>query len=182
MGRTLCAVALVSLCLATGPLEAGTGDRYSQYLAPSSACPGADETGLTPSKTVATMACLVRYARVRDGRRPLRRSGVLDRVGSLKLADELRCGKAVDHDPCGRGWRSVFRRAGYLPARRFTIAEILAYAEGSSATPRTILATWLASPRHRSNLFSPGFREAGFAVLPARGGRLFAVEFGRRAP
>ena len=51
-----------------------------------------------------------------------------------------------------------FRAAG--PA----FGENLAWGTGATASARSIVASWLASPGHRANLLRPGFRRVGVAA------------------
>jgi uncharacterized protein YkwD len=110
----------------------------------------------------------------------LRPSPKLDRAAALKLADEIRCGRLLSHDPCGSGWCSVYRRAGYLPARSVYVGENLGYAAGPGAAPRLVVDMWLHSRRHRRNLFDSRFREGGFAAISTARGVLYAASFGTR--
>jgi uncharacterized protein YkwD len=112
--------------------------------------------------------------------RPLDASPELSRAAAFKLADDLRCGQLVSHDPCGAGWRSDFRRAGYRAHGSTHLGENLAFAEGALATPRTVMDMWLNSPRHRRNLLDPQFRDGGFAATNVAGGALYAGAFGTR--
>jgi uncharacterized protein YkwD len=45
--------------------------------------------------------------------------------------------------------------------------ENLAWATGTEASPRSIVAAWLASPEHRANLLAPSFRRVGVGELTA---------------
>ena len=160
--------------------SAARTDPYVRYLASANTCPGSQLAGLTPRAAVQALTCLVDYARARRGVPPLRSSAELNRGAALKLADDLRCGRLVSHDPCGSGWRSVYRQAGYLPAHRVWLGENLGYAGGSLATPATVVDMWLNSPMHRRNLFDPRFRDGGFAAKNVARGVLYAGAFGTR--
>ena len=173
------AVAGIAAVLA-GSSSATRADRYARYLASLSTCPGSRETGLTRAASVRALKCLVDPARRMRGLPPLLSSRELNRGAALKLADDLGCGRLVSHDPCGSGWRSVYRRAGYLPAHHVRLGENLGYAEGSLATPTTVVDMWLNSPTHRRNLFDRRFREGGFAAMSAARGVLYAGAFGTR--
>ena len=77
------------------------------------------------------------------------------------------------------------RAAGYLSSGgAWRIGENLAWGTGSLATPRAIVAAWMASPGHRANILQPAYREIGFGVVagnPAArdtGGATFVTEFG----
>jgi uncharacterized protein YkwD len=60
---------------------------------------------------------------------------------------------------------SRIRRADYLEgAGRWRIGENLAWGSGERATPRSIVQSWMASPPHRANILSHGFREIGIGI------------------
>jgi hypothetical protein len=161
-----------------GSSAAARQDPYARYLAPPTVCSGSGQDGFADVKV---LECLVDHARLVRGVRPLRPSTELNRAAALKLADEIRCGKLLSHDPCGSGWSSAYRRAGYTPGHKVHLGENLGYAAGPGITPRLVVDMWLHSRRHRRNLFDPRFREAGFAAVSAGEGVLYAVSFGTRS-
>jgi uncharacterized protein YkwD len=57
-------------------------------------------------------------------------------------------------------------RVGYLGrhAVDWVVGENLAWARGAAATPRGIVAAWMASPGHRRNVLDADFREVGIGV------------------
>ena len=48
--------------------------------------------------------------------------------------------------------------------KSWIVGENLAWGTGPLATPRNIVAAWMASPGHRENVLRPVFREIGFGV------------------
>lgn len=66
----------------------------------------------------------------------------------------------------------------------WSLGENLAWGNARKSTPRRIVRAWMASPRHRQNILSPGFREIGIAIVVgaprARTKRAatYATEFG----
>jgi len=77
------------------------------------------------------------------------------------------------------------RAAGYLSSGGgWRIGENLAWGTGDLATPKAIMAAWMASAGHRANILQPAYREIGFGVLagnPAArdtGGATYVTEFG----
>lgn len=79
------------------------------------------------------------------------------------------------------------RAAGYLAgAQFFEVGENIAYGTGWMATPRAIVAAWMASPGHRANILDPDFRDTGIgasAHLPAslsggQRGAIYTEDFG----
>lgn len=146
------AVSACALALAAGALGAGT---------PRSEVPeGTCSSGSSQAAQARELACLVTSVRAANGLRPLRIDTRLARAARLKLADNVRCGD-FSHTACGRPFTAVFEAAGYRGAE---VGENLAWAQGTLASPRQVLRSWLASPGHRANLLSPRFTEIGIAL------------------
>jgi uncharacterized protein YkwD len=77
------------------------------------------------------------------------------------------------------------RAAGYLRSGgAWRIGENLAWGTGDLATPRAIMAAWMASPGHRANILQPAYREIGFGVIAGNpgsesgAGATYVTEFG----
>lgn len=135
-------------------------------LAPANACPGADATSAAAPEQVAAMRCLVDYARGEHGLRALPSAEALEDSAGLKAEAEVRCDE-FSHTACGDPLTHTFKRAGYIDsAYRWKVGENLAYGRGTAASPRGVMAMWLASPTHRENLLSTKWREQGIALLP----------------
>jgi uncharacterized protein YkwD len=103
---------------------------------------------------------LVNQVRAREGRAPLLACRALAKAARKHSAD-MRDRDAVGHE--SRGGASARERmcaAGFEPACRFSVATAETIAAGRSA-PKSVLADWLESPRHRSILLDPAFRRAG---------------------
>ncbi|WP_313674318.1 CAP domain-containing protein, partial [Mycolicibacterium sp.] len=76
------------------------------------------------------------------------------------------------------------RASGYADASFRVGGENLGWL-GGAATPRGMVAAWLASAPHRANMLDPRFRETGVGVVEGTPtgvtGFTFAQEFGARA-
>ena len=79
------------------------------------------------------------------------------------------------------------RDVGYVSSRvGYEVGENIAWGTLSLATPRAIVAAWMASPAHRANILDPRYRETGIGVSPhppaslARGqaGAIYTQDFG----
>ena len=77
------------------------------------------------------------------------------------------------------------RAAGYLSSGGgWRIGENLAWGTGDLATPKAIMAAWMASAGHRENILEPRYREVGIGVVAGNptgrdgGGATFVTEFG----
>lgn len=149
-----------SLTLSTRSLYAAN-DPWMPYLASESTCPGGERTDLSVERQVAAVACLVNFARRRQGLRDLVVLPVLNGASVRKARAIIRC-KNFAHNPCGGDWTSAVRSTGYLGV----FGENLYVASGPWGAPRVAVDAWLNSPPHRANLFRRAWREQGLALLP----------------
>ncbi len=148
----------------------GVSEHVAVYVAPPGACLGDSAIGAPPASEQETMACLVNWARVKRGMRPLRLSVKLRAAAELKIADELRCND-FSHTPCGVPFLSIFQRSGYVASsvRMWAVGENLAWGQGDLSSPRATITAWLNSPHHRANLFDPRWTDLGIGYRPPTG-------------
>jgi uncharacterized protein YkwD len=66
--------------------------------------------------------------------------------------------------------------------RRYTIGENLGYGAGGDATPRAIVAAWMESAGHRSNILERHFRAIGIGIASGTpdgdAGATYSTDFG----
>ncbi len=148
------------LALATTSLYA-ENDPWKSYLASEAVCPGGERTDLSVERQVAAVACLVNFARNRQGLRDLVVLPVLNGASIRKARAIIRC-ETFAHNPCGGDWTTSVRSTGY-PGE---FGENLYIASGRWGAPRVAVDAWLNSATHRANLFRRAWREQGLAVLP----------------
>jgi len=154
-------------------------DPWRAWLAPESKCPGGESTNGAMSRQVKTMLCLVNYARVHQGLRPLLPSTLLSRTSVAKAREIVRC-DTFAHEPCGRPVNHAALAAGY----RGSFGENLYAVEGRWVPPRVAVDQWLNSPGHRENLFRPQWRTVGIGILRGadfdrfEGGVIWVNQFG----
>jgi uncharacterized protein YkwD len=191
--RTLSALALAAALLAvTASSDAAAAGRDVPRITGgiSSSCPGAD---LRPSEADlgsvrAATLCLVNRERVRRGERSLEANGRLERAAQAHT-DSMAFGDYFEHiGPRGETPLSRTRAAGYISSWRigYTVAENIGWGTLSQATPRAIVAAWMASPGHRANILDARFRATAIGVCPhppsslARGqaGAVYTQDFG----
>lgn len=159
----LAVACLAAVVFASAAGSATTAVNYRTYVAPDSVCP-TDRADASASEQRKAMACLVNYARRRQGLKPLVIEPRLSQAARLKAADISRC-RQFDHGACGKEWDAVFKASGYWnPRMSVLIGENLAWGESGFATPREVMLGWLNSPDHRDNLLEPRFRQMGLAV------------------
>ncbi len=136
-------------------------DPWKDFLADESVCPGGERTDLSPARNIATVACLVNFARTRHGVRALTVRELFNGVSAKKAKAIVLCGQFA-HSPCGTDWAAIVRATGY----KGMIGENLYVAGGRWGAPRVAVDAWLNSPPHRENLLHPTWRGQGLAVLP----------------
>ena len=148
-----------ALALSTTSLYA-KNDPWKGYLASESACPGGERVDLPVARQIATVACLVNFARKRRGLSDLAVRSVLNGASITKAKAIVRCQRFA-HNPCGGDWTSAVRSTGYGG----DFGENLYLASGRFGAPRVAVDAWLNSDSHRQTLFRREWREQGLAVL-----------------
>jgi uncharacterized protein YkwD len=151
------------------------------------ACAGADSSPaqLSGRARAVTVRCLLNEQRAAHGLRALHNDRRLaaaarrhsaDMVAHHYFAHESRSGAAFSARIAQTGW---MRRR-----RRWSVGENLGWGTGGLATPRAIVAAWLASPPHRETLLNVSYRAVGIGVAlgaPVRGagdGATYTADFG----
>jgi uncharacterized protein YkwD len=156
-------------------------DPWSRYLADERTCPGGEAADAPLAAQVETMLCLVDYARLRRGLRPLPVSTRLTVSASIKGGEVQRCGTFA-HAPCGGDPDEVARTVRYDGA----FGENLYIGEGRTGAPRVAMDGWLNSRGHRENLFRREWRVQSLYVAKVpqlrtyRDATLWVSHFGDR--
>jgi uncharacterized protein YkwD len=133
-------------------------------------------TRLRPSqanlpKIRAATLCLINRERAAHGERALRPNKRLRRAAQAHSAS-MAFGDYFEHDgaggPGGGTPLARLRGAGYISSSRvgYEVGENIAWGTLYLATPRAIVASWMASPGHRANILDPRYRETGIGVAP----------------
>ena len=154
------------------------------------ACAGA---GLRPTRqdlarVRAATLCLVNRQRVIRGERPLSLNGQLERTAQGH-SEDMAFHDYFEHSGArGDTLLSRMRAAGYLFSARigYEIGENIGWGTLWLATPRAMVAAWMASPGHRANILDPRFRDTAIGISPrppsslARGqaGAIYTQDFG----
>jgi uncharacterized protein YkwD len=114
-------------------------------------------SGAAPTRGERTLLDAINSVRVANGLAGLRIDPRLERAARSHSRDMLR-----------RGYFShgaFTRRMVAFGVRGPSVGENLAWGAGAQARASTIVATWLASPEHRSNLLRRGFRRIGIGRI-----------------
>jgi uncharacterized protein YkwD len=116
----------------------------------------------------AATLCLINRERAAHGERPLHANRRLQRAAqahsrSMAFGDYFEHVGPGDVTPLAR-----LRAVGYISSSHvgFEVGENIAWGTLSLATPRAIVAAWMASPGHRANILDPHYRETGIGVSP----------------
>jgi uncharacterized protein YkwD len=133
---------------------------------------------------VATL-CLLNAQRRRHHERSLRFNRKLARA-AVRHARDMVVRRYFSHDaPSGQTFVQRIMSTHYVPrSASWFLGENLAWGSQELSTPRQIVRAWMASPGHRRNILSRGFREIGIAVVsgaPAADvtrAATYATEFG----
>jgi uncharacterized protein YkwD len=120
-----------------------------------------------------TLLCLLNDERTKHHLRPLRANDMVEH-------------HYFSHDaPSGQNFVQRIFKTDYVPrSARWNLGENLAWGQRRKSTPRAIVRAWMASPGHRHNILTAGFREIGIAIVvgaPVVGVRqaaTYATEFG----
>ncbi len=164
---------------------------------PATAVQVCQNTELTPEAGNLTLVseavlCLINRERAADGEAQLLPNPELAAAAEAH-AQELVAEDYFAHvSPSGETPADRIRGTGYIPSASdgYLIGENLAWGTLSLATPRAIVAAWLASPEHRANILEGHYRETGIGVSPAvpsslsegAPGATYAQEFGTIIP
>lgn len=159
----LAATAAVAFAVVSVTAASAGSTSWDTYLAPPSACAGADDVGAPAAQQKKAMLCLVNWTRRHAGLRRLHWSRVLANAAGSKADVIASCGD-FSHHPCGTRWPMSGTRQ-----RRYDIwGENLFYSSNSISSPRAALLAWLESPPHRAVLFGRSWRDLGTTVHRAR--------------
>ncbi len=146
--------------------------------------PSATNTALIRAATL----CLINRERLTRGERTLRPNRRLRRAAQAHSVS-MAFGDYFEHDgPSGQTPLARLRDAGYISSSRvgYEVGENIAWGTLYLATPRAIVAAWMASPGHRANILDARYRETGIGVSPhppaslaqGQAGAIYTQDFG----
>jgi len=136
----------------------------------------------------AATLCLVNRERAIHGERPLRPNRRLRRAAQGHSASMASNDYFAHVGPRGQTLLARMRSAGYIYSSRvgYEVGENIGWGTLNLATPREIVAAWMASPGHRANILDANFRDTAIGVssyLPSSLGRgqpgaIYTQDFG----
>jgi uncharacterized protein YkwD len=132
-----------------------------------SGCPGAGsmpaELGAPAVRT--TTLCLLNGKRRANGLRSLRQATKLVRAAQRHSRDMVAHSYFAHDSRSGAGFSARIANTGWMSGRdSWVVGENLAWGGGTNATPRQIVASWMASAGHRANILKPRFHVIGIGV------------------
>jgi len=164
--------------------------RHYRTAAGLGTCPGAElrPTAHDLGRVRDATLCLVNRQRMIRGERPLALNARLQRTAQGHTRDmAFRDYFEHSHGPGDTLLRRM-RAAGYIYSSRigYEVGENIGWGTLWLATPRAMVAAWMASPDHRANILDPRFRDTAVGVSAhppaklARGqtGAIYTQDFG----
>jgi len=165
-------------------LSCALGAPGSALAAGPSACESAEAAPAQVGEQVVIRStlCLLNAERERHGLRALRLNPRLSRAARRHSEDMARNNYFDHNSRNGASFVDRIRRTGYLTgARRWKVAENIAWGTHWLASPRAIMKAWMDSPGHRVNILEASYREIGIGVATRSERRaIYTTDFGAR--
>jgi uncharacterized protein YkwD len=114
----------------------------------------------------AATLCLINRERARAGESPLAPNARLQQTAQ-RHTEDMALGDYFEHvGPRGDTPLSRMRAAGYVYSQRigYEVGENIGWGTLWLATPRAMVAAWMASPDHRANILDASFRDTAIGV------------------
>jgi uncharacterized protein YkwD len=150
-------------------------------------------TELTPAagnlrEINAATLCLINQERARNGELPLQVSGQLEEAAQSHSEEMVSENYFAHIAPSGLTPVARVQDTGYIPNPQvgYALGENLAWGTLSLSTPSAIVASWIASPEHLTNILYGPYRDTAIDVAPAapaslangQPGAVYTQEFG----
>lgn len=132
--------------------------------------------------------CLINQERADQGEQPLRINPKLQAAAESHSNECIELDYFAHVSPSGETPVERIQATGYVPSPfdGYVLGENLAWGTYELATPKAIVAAWIASPPHLANILEARYTETGIGVTPAvpssraegAPGATYAQEFG----
>ncbi len=132
--------------------------------------------------------CLVNQERARSGELPLHPNADLTQAAEWHSEEMAQDDYFAHVSPSGETPFQRIEASGYIPNDQvgYTLGENIAWGTLYLATPKAIVAAWIASPEHLANILNTSYTETGLGVTPAapaslaegQAGAIYSQEFG----
>lgn len=152
-----------------------------------------ENTGLMPAAgnlevVEQATVCLVNQERARNNELPLQFDAKLAQAASGHSAEMVSEDYFAHIAPDGETPLQRIQATGYIPNSQvgYTLGENIAWGTLYLATPKAIVAAWIASPEHLANILNGAYTETAVGVAPAappalaegQAGAVYTQEFG----
>jgi uncharacterized protein YkwD len=133
------------------------------------------------------VVCLVNAARTAARLGPVQTAAVLELSAQRHAGDMIARGYFAHVSPSGGTVDKRARRAGYLSGPCWALGVDLGWAPPAVASAQAVVAAWMESPRHRSVILDPDFRDIGIGLVTKAptadgAGATFVLELGAVGP
>ncbi len=164
--RAISALVAMGILACASPALAATPSHHAAHRG----CAGArlEPTVRNIPRIRSAVLCLVNRERRRHGEHPLRMNLHLQRAAQAHT-ESMAFGDYFQHvGPSGQTPLARMRASGYIHGAHaaYVVGENIAWGTLWLATPRAIVAAWMASPGHRANILNPRFRDTAVGVSP----------------
>lgn len=132
--------------------------------------------------------CLVNAERARYGEPALINNVHLSEAATAHSYDMVARNYFEHVSPDGQTLLTRVRASKFIPSSRvgYSLGENIAWGTLWLATPRSIVKAWMASPGHRANILTRGYRYSGIGIDPAvpsskahgQAGAMYTQDFG----
>jgi uncharacterized protein YkwD len=113
--------------------------------------------------------CLINQERARNNELPLQANAQLAEAALLHSNDMVTEDYFAHIAPTGETPLERIQDSGYVPSSHvgYAVGENIAWGTLYLATPKSIVAAWLASPEHRANILDSAYRDSAIGIAPS---------------
>jgi uncharacterized protein YkwD len=155
--RAVTLIAAVAALALAAPAGAHAADCAGADLVP-------DASNLGP--VAQATLCLLNTERGAQGLRPVTEAAGLTQPSRAYSARMVAESFFAHESPDGGTLVDRLTGVGYIaPDGDWTVGENIAWGQANLATPRSIVAAWMASPGHRKNILTGDYTEIGLGVV-----------------
>ncbi|MHB8491757.1 MAG: CAP domain-containing protein [Solirubrobacteraceae bacterium] len=115
----------------------------------------------------AAVLCLIDRERARTGERPLHANRRVE-LAAQHHTEDMAEHSYFDHvGPSGQSLGDRLRASGYIYSSNlgYALGENIAWGTLGDSTPDAMVAAWMASPEHRSNILESRYQDTGIGVV-----------------
>jgi uncharacterized protein YkwD len=171
----------------TASPQAGEAAIASVLATPCQDTEAMPEAGNLEEAQAATL-CLINQERARHDELPLQPNAQLAQAALLHSEEMVKEDYFAHVSPGGETPLQRVEASGYIPNSEagYTVGENIAWGTLYLATPKSIVAAWIASPEHLANILNGDYRDSAIGIAPSappslaegQAGAIYTQEFG----